>query len=109
MNYNEAVKYCEDHECTECPVYNLDLDKRTLEEKRNLHVPCCKNLVNDETVDRFIRLKNRDALNKLIKEIEEKCKTLTYNFDELPKNFTMYSQDGKVKFTIDISIVDEKK
>ena len=44
-NYDEAVFYCEDHECDECSVYLEDLDKRTRYEKESLHIPCCRNLV----------------------------------------------------------------
>lgn len=47
MRYDDAVKYCEEHECEECEVYLKDLDKRTVEE-RYLHKPCCSNLVTDE-------------------------------------------------------------
>lgn len=46
MTYNDAVKYCEEHECTECEVYLKNLDKRTEHEKKNLHYPCCLNLVD---------------------------------------------------------------
>ena len=45
MTYDDAVKYCEEHECVECEVYLKDLDKRTKHEKENLHYPCCVNLV----------------------------------------------------------------
>ena len=51
MTWAEAVKWCEDHECTECDIYTKDLDKRTVEE-RYLHKPCCSNLVTDENIDR---------------------------------------------------------
>ena len=44
-NYDEAVFYCDNHECDECPVYNENLDKRTRYEKESLHIPCCRNLV----------------------------------------------------------------
>ena len=48
MTWEEAIKYCEDHECTECPVYIEHKDMRTLDEKCNRHVTCCINLVSDE-------------------------------------------------------------
>ena len=48
MTYDDAVKYCEEHECEECEVYLKDLDKRSKHEKENLHYPCCVNLVDDD-------------------------------------------------------------
>lgn len=48
MTYDDAVKYCEEHECEECEVYLKDLDKRTKHEKEILHYPCCINLVDDK-------------------------------------------------------------
>ena len=48
MNWDEAIKFCEDHECTECDVYLKNLDKRTKEEKENHHVPCVENLVDEK-------------------------------------------------------------
>ena len=30
MTCDDAVKYCEEHECEECEVYLKDLDKRTV-------------------------------------------------------------------------------
>lgn len=82
MNYDEAVKFCEDHVCTECPVYILDIEKRTLEEKQNLHVSCCRNLVCDEDVDNW--LENRKKLEEITKEIIETAKNQTYKFDGHP-------------------------
>ena len=35
MTYDDAVKFCEEHECTECDIYLKDLDKRTKHEKEN--------------------------------------------------------------------------
>ena len=48
MTWEKAVKWCEEHECTECDIYLKGLDKRTKEE-RYLHVPCYKNLVTEDT------------------------------------------------------------
>lgn len=45
MNYNEAVSYCEEHECEECEIYLKNMDKRTKKEKEIFHIPCCINLV----------------------------------------------------------------
>lgn len=50
MTWEDAVRYCEDHECTECEVYMEDKEIRTQEEKCNKHIPCCINLVSDEFI-----------------------------------------------------------
>jgi hypothetical protein len=60
MDWKHAVRYCENHECKECPIYNLNLDKRTLQEKQNQHVPCCENLVDNIIAEQYIiRMKQR--------------------------------------------------
>lgn len=51
MNYDTAITYCEEHECIDCIVYKEKLDKRTKQEKENLHFPCCMNLVNVDNKD----------------------------------------------------------
>ncbi len=43
MKIEQAIEYCENHECTECPIYTKKLDKRTKEEWMN-GVLCCENL-----------------------------------------------------------------
>ena len=48
MTWNEAVEYCEAHECEECIAYNMD-DCRTEYEKTELHFPCCINLVDENS------------------------------------------------------------
>lgn len=50
MTWDEAVIYCEEHECTECTIYTEGLDMRTQEEKQN-HTPCCKNLVTEKKME----------------------------------------------------------
>lgn len=45
MTEDEAVKFCEETECEDCPVYQNDLDKRT--EAEWYEVPCCMNLVTE--------------------------------------------------------------
>ncbi len=54
MTWEEAIKYCEEHECKECIHYinNMD-DCRTEYEKQNMHIPCCINLV-DEDLRRYL-------------------------------------------------------
>ena len=46
MTWEEAIKYCEEHECEECPAFIED--RRTDYRKKALHYPCCWNLVDDE-------------------------------------------------------------
>lgn len=42
MSLENAVRFCEDHECYECPV-SVEGDKRSDIEKWD-HTPCCINL-----------------------------------------------------------------
>lgn len=44
MDFNEAKKYCEEHDCVDCIVQQEKLDKRTDEQKWN-HTPCFINLI----------------------------------------------------------------
>lgn len=46
MTWKEAIKYCEEHECEECPAFTED--KRTDYQKKVLHYHCCWNLVDEE-------------------------------------------------------------
>lgn len=39
MTWKEAVNYCEEHECEECPA-NEKPDRRTVYEAKVLHLPC---------------------------------------------------------------------
>ena len=48
MTYDEAVKFCEEHDCEECPVHLNGLDKRTEFDKVVGAVACCENLVESE-------------------------------------------------------------
>lgn len=45
MKMQEAIKFCETHDCIKCPAYNRD-DRRSDYEKQALHYPCCVNLVD---------------------------------------------------------------
>ena len=57
MFYIEAVEYCEEHECSECPVHILDLDVRTENEKCCGMIPCCMNLIyNKEKVEKWMKI-----------------------------------------------------
>lgn len=49
MTWEEAVKYCEDHECEDCIAYIKNIEKRSKEEQEN-HVPCCINLVTESDI-----------------------------------------------------------
>lgn len=44
MTWEEAIKFCEEHDCDECPV----VEKRTDYQKKVLQYPCCWNLVDKE-------------------------------------------------------------
>ena len=44
MTLEEAVVFCEEHECGECPVVLEGIDTRTIEEKLGGKL-CCENLV----------------------------------------------------------------
>ena len=46
MKPEDAVKYCEEHECYECIIAKKKLDKRTREQKCLGHKPCCDNLMD---------------------------------------------------------------
>lgn len=49
MTWEEAIRYCEEHECKNCTHYINDIDDcRTKYEKQNLHIPCCINLVDED-------------------------------------------------------------
>lgn len=50
MTWEEAIKYCEAHECKDCVAYNI-ADCRTEYEKQVLHMPCCVNLVDEELIE----------------------------------------------------------
>lgn len=47
MTWEEAIKYCEEHECEDCIAHKTQ-DCRTVYEKTSLHYPCCINLVDEE-------------------------------------------------------------
>ena len=47
MTWEEAVEYCEEHECIDCIAYNMP-DCRTKYEKMVLHASCCINLVDKD-------------------------------------------------------------
>lgn len=50
MKLDKAVKFCEEHECKECPVYINDIELRAGIEQHDM--PCCINLVRMEDYGR---------------------------------------------------------
>ena len=47
MKIEDAIDYCENHECDECVIHNQKLDKRTKGQWYN-GVPCAENLLSVE-------------------------------------------------------------
>ena len=47
MTWEEAVAYCENHDCDECPAHGV-WDCRSPYERAMLHYPCCMNLVDEK-------------------------------------------------------------
>ena len=45
MNEEEALKFCEENECEDCPVFQNGLDKRTIFDRAIGQVPCFENLI----------------------------------------------------------------
>lgn len=54
LTYEEAIRFCEEHECKECPANNLP-DCRTDLEKQELHYPCCINLVGEQEKNHLLQ------------------------------------------------------
>ena len=53
MTWEEAVAFCENHECEECPQFGRD-DCRTKYQKVVSHYPCCINLVREDLRERVV-------------------------------------------------------
>ena len=68
MTWEEAIKFCEEHECEECPAFIED--KRTDYQKKVLHYHCCWNLVDEEK-----RMKVSEDLHHWKREAELRHKT----------------------------------
>lgn len=45
----QAVLFCENTECLDCPIYINDIDYRTQYEKEVEHIPCVDNLIFELT------------------------------------------------------------
>lgn len=41
----KAVRFCENVECEDCPIYINDIEHRTQHEIEVMHIPCVDNLV----------------------------------------------------------------
>lgn len=53
MTYGEAIHFCEENECSECPANTLP-DCRTDLERQHFHYPCCINLVDEQERNNLI-------------------------------------------------------
>ena len=54
MTLDEAIAYCELHECKKCILLNEKYhaeDCRTEYEKTVLHIPCCFNLLDSKNLE----------------------------------------------------------
>ena len=88
MTKKELVEFCENNECKDCIIFQKDLDFRTEEEKKLLHIPCCENLFrleeNKELVKEFPFLKPRNVWT------DEEIEDYDYSFtilDEIPEGW----------------------
>lgn len=52
----KAIKFCESHECMDCPVYINDIKHRTDHDKCCEHVPCVDNLIYELVVHPHYKL-----------------------------------------------------
>lgn len=50
-----SIFMCEELECTQCPIYTQGCDKRSRNEKENMYIPCCTNIIHwlTEQVDKM--------------------------------------------------------
>ena len=55
MTQEQAIDYCETHECKECVIYINNLDTRTKDEWMS-GILCCSNLLRYELVKGHIKL-----------------------------------------------------
>lgn len=53
MKIEEAITYCEAHECEECPICTKNLDTHSKEDKAIGQVMCCENLIRYELSDKI--------------------------------------------------------
>ena len=92
MTWEEAIKYCEEHECEECPAF-ID-DKRTDYQTKVLHYHCCWNLVDKEKkmdkeriklfLDKHICLgTDKEISFEEQVEIQKQLYNIVENYDEL--------------------------
>lgn len=57
MTLREAIHFCEEHECGECPA-NILPDCRTELERQHFHYPCCINLVDENERNNTLNVKD---------------------------------------------------
>lgn len=48
----KAVRFCENTECEDCPIYINDIEHRTQYEREVMHIPCVDNLIYELAVNK---------------------------------------------------------
>ena len=48
----KAVRFCENVECEDCPIYINDIEHRTQYEREVMHIPCVDNLIYELAVNK---------------------------------------------------------
>ena len=48
----KAVRFCENNECPDCPIYINDIEHRTQYEREVMHIPCVDNLIYELAVNK---------------------------------------------------------
>ena len=48
----KAVLFCENTECSDCPIYINDIEHRTHYERLVMHIPCVDNLIYELAVNK---------------------------------------------------------
>lgn len=98
MELEEAIKFCEEHECEECPM----TEKRTEFEKKALQIPCCFNLL-DIYKNREERLFDYEFDPSEIVKPDDNL-TMSYEpVDDIPSEYETVLKTDKVLCGPDIS------
>ena len=48
----KAIRFCENVECENCPIYINDIEHRTQYEREVMHIPCVDNLIYELAVNK---------------------------------------------------------
>lgn len=48
----KAVRFCENNECTDCPIYINDIEHRTQYEREVMYITCVDNLIYELAVNK---------------------------------------------------------